>query len=58
MRTVNGLAARIYAGDAGGEFPVHGAVYAGGEWRIMKWKRDGRAFSDGQSELDLTGDLL
>ena len=41
-RTRGGHRVRIYANDAGGEFPVHGAVYIDGEWRSTTWTANGR----------------
>lgn len=36
-RTVSGKDVRIYAVDAGGKYPVHGAVRSSGEWGKESW---------------------
>ena len=33
----DGLPVRIYCTDAGGVFPVHGAVMTGGAWIMCEW---------------------
>lgn len=40
-RTRDGREVRIYATDAGGLFPVHGAILCDGLWIGMKWTLDG-----------------
>ncbi len=35
--TRGGQEVRIYATDAGGLFPVHGAIFQDGTWHGMKW---------------------
>lgn len=39
--TRGGKQVRIYATDAGGLFPVHGAILCDGLWIGMKWTCDG-----------------
>ena len=43
-RTRVGQEVRIYATDAGGLFPIHGAIFNGGIWNGMKWTDDGRCY--------------
>lgn len=40
-KTRNGLKARIYAIDCGGDFPIHGAVFVGDGWASETWRADG-----------------
>jgi hypothetical protein len=42
-RTKGGRRARIYATDAGGMFPVHGAIECEGGWLPAAWQEDGSA---------------
>ena len=37
-----GMPVRIYATDAGGLFPVHGAIFNDGMWNGMKWTEEGK----------------
>ena len=41
-RTLGGQEVRIYATDAGGLFPVHGAIFQDGTWHGMKWTAEGK----------------
>lgn len=43
-RTRVGQKVRIYATDANGLFPVHGAIFNDGMWNGMKWTDDGRCY--------------
>ena len=54
-RTRGGHRVRIYANDAGGEFPVHGAYYIYGNWQCNEWTLSGHDTLDGRrgTELDL-----
>jgi hypothetical protein len=53
-RTRGGHRVRIYANDAGGNYPVHGAVYIDGEWLPRSWTANGRYDgSDRLSEMDI-----
>jgi len=40
--TLRGMPVRIYATDAGGLFPVHGAIFNDGLWNGMKWTEEGK----------------
>jgi len=40
--TSGGLAVSIYRTDAGGEFPVHGALLVDQRWVMSAWRADGR----------------
>jgi len=40
--TLRGMPVRIYATDAGGLFPVHGAIFNDGMWNGMKWTEEGK----------------
>ena len=40
--TLRGMPVRIYATDAGGLFPVHGAIFNDGIWNGMKWTEEGK----------------
>jgi hypothetical protein len=40
--TEDGCEVRIYALDAGGQMPVHGAIKRGGVWVITAWSKQGR----------------
>ena len=53
-RTRDGHEIRLYATDAGGEYPIHGSVFSDGKWRVDAWTADG-AFNriDYESEFDL-----
>lgn len=52
--TRDGRTVRIYATDAGGNYPVHGAVWYAGlkEWMPVSWMVDGRRFVN-ESGVDL-----
>lgn len=52
-RTRDGREVRIYATDAGGERPVHGAVKSGDGWTGLAWRADGSAFSCHRNDNDL-----
>ena len=41
-RTRDGREVRIYAVDAGGDYPVHGAVLGEEGWQFNSWALDGR----------------
>jgi hypothetical protein len=41
-RTRDGREVRIYATDAGGLFPVHGAILCDDLWIGMKWTEEGK----------------
>jgi hypothetical protein len=43
-RTRVGNEVRIYATDAGGLFPVHGAIFNDGLWNGMKWNVHGEIY--------------
>ena len=40
-RTRNGREVRIYATDAGKNYPIHGAYYNDGRWLVCSWRADG-----------------
>lgn len=48
-KTRDGRDVRIYATDAGGSLPVHGAIFDddSSEWCVETWTADGRYFDDG-----------
>lgn len=54
--TKGGAPFRFYADDAGGDFPVHGAIYdqATKRWFVDAWKEDGRNVTVQKYDLDLT----
>ena len=55
-QTKDGRLVRIYATDAGGPYPVHGAVYSDRRWKVATWTEEGHAhykFATGD-DLDLT----
>ena len=41
----DGREVRIYAQDAGGEYPIHGAIKDGKEWSMATWTRGGYYYS-------------
>jgi hypothetical protein len=41
-RTEDGCEVRIYALDAGGQTPVHGAIKRNGLWIVTSWSKEGR----------------
>lgn len=46
-QTKNGKKARIYCVDAGGLYPVHGAMWEeaeGGYWRVDRWTKKGNVY--------------
>lgn len=52
--TRDGVPVRIYAVDAGGNYPVHGAVCDGKLWNVSRWTQDGQWTDDGfNSPIDL-----
>ena len=53
-RTSHGREVRIYATDAGGEYPIHGAVLVDGIWFPMRWCE--HLFSD--PDMDFGGVLI
>jgi hypothetical protein len=53
-QTRKGDPVRIYATDAGGMYPVHGARQDGGLWTYETWTKDGKHISsDEESFRDL-----
>lgn len=53
-QTRSGLPVRIYATDAAGSFPIHGAVNGGGIWQLAAWRAGGlHDCGDGYRERDL-----
>ena len=52
-RTREGEPVRIYAIDAGGEYPVHGAAYADGQWHVATWSILGNSFDGKERPFDL-----
>lgn len=55
-RTRDGSTARVYATDAGGDTPMHGAWWHEEEnrWETEEWTLDGRIYlTHGKSDLDL-----
>jgi hypothetical protein len=44
--TRSGQIARIYTCEAGGTYPVHGAVWEGDHWAVQGWTKTGRYFAD------------
>lgn len=42
LQTRDGRSVRIYATDAGGSRPIHGAVLHGSEWQCRAWMADGK----------------
>lgn len=49
-RTRYNQKARIYATDAGGTYPIHGAVLYGTYWISQTWTREGRQSASGGRE--------
>jgi len=45
--------ARIYVNDAGGNYPIHGAVYCSGYWRSMTWDSKGIEYVKETGPFDL-----
>ena len=43
-KTRDGRGVKIYTVDAGGDFPVHGAINELGGWIMYSWLRDGRSW--------------
>jgi len=54
--TRSGLPVRIYATDAGGEWPVHGAILGGTKWESVCWTSCGKLSTRG--EIVSTNDLI
>lgn len=55
-QTRGGDKVRVYAVDAGGEFPVHGATFeCGGEWVVRTWRLSGLYNSMRLSDKDIVG---
>jgi len=52
-RTRGYYPARVYATDARGGFPVHGAIFKNGEWRVAAWTKEGKRTRDVMSPSDL-----
>ena len=40
-KTRDGCEARVYAVDAGGQTPVHGAIKRNGVWVVTEWTKEG-----------------
>lgn len=40
-KTRGGHEVRIYATDAGGDYPIHGAVFVNGSWCVNSWTAQG-----------------
>jgi len=52
-RTRDGREMRIYATDAGGDCPIHGAVKNHDGWEICSWKTNGEVEDGAASSYDL-----
>lgn len=54
-KTRDGREVRIYATDAHGRYPVHGAINTDGQWgHAQSWSEEGRFnLDDGQKPMDL-----
>lgn len=54
--TKGGIPFRFYADDAGGDFPIHGAIYDCiiRKWFVDAWAMDGGNITDPDRDLDLT----
>lgn len=52
-RTRNGRDVRLYATDGGGRWPVHGATFSDGIWKISTWNEEGLILSRIIGDLDL-----
>ena len=58
-RTRGGQEVRIYATDAGGLFPVHGAIFQDGTWHGMKWTAEGKThFTTTSCMVNTVDDLV
>ena len=56
--TLRGMPVRIYATDAGGLFPVHGAIFNDGIWNGMKWTEEGKThFTTASCMVNTVDDL-
>ena len=54
VKARNGCEVRIYATDAGGDYPVHGAVKNNHGWEFETWTLEGFYYADGtQGDQDL-----
>ena len=53
-KTRDGRRARVYAVEAVGEWPIHGAHFLEGVWRATAWRTDGKWYET----LDSTNDLM
>lgn len=42
VQTRDGIAVRIYATDADGMYPIHGAILFNDRWEVRTWTADGR----------------
>jgi hypothetical protein len=57
--TRGGQEVRIYATDAGGLFPVHGAIFQDGTWHGMKWTEEGKThFTTTSCMVNTVDDLV
>lgn len=56
--TRSGRRARIYATDAGGRFPIHGAIQDEIGWFMVDWTDEGRKFPLSEPEFDSDDDLV
>ena len=45
--------ARIYVNNTGGRYPIHGAVFLSGEWRVRAWTKEGRGNVNAVTSYDL-----
>lgn len=52
-KTRDGREGRIYAVDAGGMYPIHGAIQTGSEWCITSWTRVGEQLHGNKCQGDL-----
>lgn len=56
--TVGGIAVRIYAIDAGGNRPIHGAYEHHEGWQQCSWLPNGRFSDSHRSDLDLATKII
>lgn len=52
----DGRKVRIYATDAGGEYPVHGAYFHGDKWYNISWTKEGKIYKN--DHLQSSGDIM
>lgn len=53
LRTIGNQEAVVFTRDAGGEYPLLGAIYNGERWLMKAWTNEGKAFIDVEHDLDL-----